>query len=137
MERKASKTVVSRFWFEDNFQAWPLPDLQPAEEGIGIAHSRPRLPGDTYWINPYQVILRMTPWSGISKALQTDQISNRETLSAKNSVNEVYASIRNKNPTMKLSQMSDASVARMTLPICVEVGEPGKSYTEASVQLGV
>jgi hypothetical protein len=25
----------------------------------------------------------------------------------------------------------------MTLPICVEVGEPGKSYTEASVQLGV
>lgn len=38
---------------------------------------------------------------------------------------------------MHLSQMSDASVARITLPICVEVGDPGKSYTEASVQLGV
>jgi hypothetical protein len=49
----------------------------------------------------------------------------------------IYDSIRRKNPTMKLSQMNDASVARMALPICVEVGEPGKSYTEASVQLGV
>jgi hypothetical protein len=35
------------------------------------------------------------------------------------------------------SSATDASVARMTLPICIEVGEPGKSYTEASVQLGV
>jgi hypothetical protein len=33
--------------------------------------------------------------------------------------------------------MNDARVARVALPICVEVGEPGKSYTEASVQLGV
>jgi len=33
--------------------------------------------------------------------------------------------------------MNDASVSRMTLPVCIEVGEPGKSYMEASVQLGV
>jgi hypothetical protein len=45
--------------------------------------------------------------------------------------------IRRKNPMMRLSQMNDAIVARMGLLICIEVGEPGKSYTEASVQLGV
>jgi hypothetical protein len=49
----------------------------------------------------------------------------------------IYDRIRRKNPTMKLSQMSDASVARMALPVGVEIGEPGKSYNEASIQLGV
>lgn len=33
--------------------------------------------------------------------------------------------------------MQDASVSCMALPICVEVGEPRKSYNEASIQLGV
>lgn len=33
--------------------------------------------------------------------------------------------------------MSDPSVSRLALPGCVEVGEPGKNYLEASLQLGV
>ncbi|KAL5347667.1 hypothetical protein ACLOAV_007076 [Pseudogymnoascus australis] len=57
--------------------------------------------------------------------------------SAKPAASMIYESIRKQNPAMKLSQMQDASVSRMALPICVEVGEPGKSYNEASIQLGV
>lgn len=38
---------------------------------------------------------------------------------------------------MRFSQMSETSVSRLALPGCVEVGEPGKSYLEASLQLGV
>ena len=38
---------------------------------------------------------------------------------------------------MRLSQMSEPSVSRLALPGCVEVGEPGKNYFEASLQLGV
>ncbi|KFZ19777.1 hypothetical protein V501_00510 [Pseudogymnoascus sp. VKM F-4519 (FW-2642)] len=57
--------------------------------------------------------------------------------SAKPAASMIYESIRKQNPAMKLSQMADASVSRMALPICVEVGEPGKSYNEASIQLGV
>lgn len=38
---------------------------------------------------------------------------------------------------MRLSQMSETSVSRLALPGCVEVGESGKSYLEASLQLGV
>ena len=38
---------------------------------------------------------------------------------------------------MRLSQMSETSVSRLALPGCIEVGEPGKSYLEASLQLGV
>ncbi|KAJ9653150.1 hypothetical protein H2201_009174, partial [Coniosporium apollinis] len=34
-------------------------------------------------------------------------------------------------------QMAETSVSRLALPACVEVGEPGKSYLEASLQLGV
>lgn len=33
--------------------------------------------------------------------------------------------------------MSETSVSRLALPGCIEVGEPGKSYFEASLQLGV
>jgi hypothetical protein len=38
---------------------------------------------------------------------------------------------------MRLSQMSEPSVSKLTLPGCVEVGESGKNYLEASLQLGV
>jgi len=33
--------------------------------------------------------------------------------------------------------MAETSVSRLALPGCVEVGKPGKSYLEASLQLGV
>jgi hypothetical protein len=49
----------------------------------------------------------------------------------------VYTALRTSDPTIRLSQMSEASVSRLTLPGCVEVGESGKSYLEASLQLGV
>jgi len=48
-----------------------------------------------------------------------------------------YLKIRTKELTIQLSQMSETSVSRLTLPGCVEVGEPGKSYLEAALQLGV
>jgi hypothetical protein len=38
---------------------------------------------------------------------------------------------------MRLSQVSEAGVSRLTLPGCVEVGDPGKNYLEASLQLGI
>ncbi|KAJ9624517.1 hypothetical protein H2203_005252 [Taxawa tesnikishii (nom. ined.)] len=49
----------------------------------------------------------------------------------------VYTALRTSDPTMRLSQMSETSVSRLALPGCIEVGEPGKSYLEASLQLGV
>jgi hypothetical protein len=49
----------------------------------------------------------------------------------------VYTALRTSDPTIRLSQMSETSVSRLALPGCVEVGEPGKSYLEASLQLGV
>lgn len=52
-------------------------------------------------------------------------------------VRALYHKIRTKEPTIQLSQMSETSVSRLTLPGCVEVGEPGKSYLEAALQLGV
>jgi hypothetical protein len=33
--------------------------------------------------------------------------------------------------------MSEASVSRLALPGCVEVGDSGKNYLEASLQLGI
>ncbi|RYN88171.1 hypothetical protein AA0119_g12103 [Alternaria tenuissima] len=49
----------------------------------------------------------------------------------------VYTALRTSDPTMRLSQMSETSVSRLALPGCVEVGESGKSYLEASLQRGV
>ncbi|KAI9771587.1 MAG: hypothetical protein M1840_001802 [Geoglossum simile] len=49
----------------------------------------------------------------------------------------VYDALLTSDPIMQLSQMSDPSVSRLVLPGCVEVGEPGKNYLEASLQLGV
>ncbi len=49
----------------------------------------------------------------------------------------LYTALRTSDPTMRLSHMSDPSVSRLALPGCVEVGEPGKNYLEASLQLGV
>ncbi|KAH0558699.1 hypothetical protein GP486_004648 [Trichoglossum hirsutum] len=49
----------------------------------------------------------------------------------------VYAALRTSDPTIQFSQMSEPSVSRLALPGCVEVGEPGKNYLEASLQLGV
>lgn len=48
----------------------------------------------------------------------------------------VYTALRTLDPTMYLSQMLEPSVSRLSLPGCIEVGEPGKSYLEASLQLG-
>lgn len=53
------------------------------------------------------------------------------------STSAVYAAIRTSDPVIKLSQMAETSVSRLALPGCVEVGEPGKNYLEASLQLGV
>ncbi|KAI9767242.1 MAG: hypothetical protein M1840_005842 [Geoglossum simile] len=49
----------------------------------------------------------------------------------------VYTALRTSDPTMRLSQMSEASVSRLALPGCVEVGDSGKNYLEASLQLGI
>ncbi|KAI9865469.1 MAG: hypothetical protein M1813_002359 [Trichoglossum hirsutum] len=49
----------------------------------------------------------------------------------------VYTALRTSDPTIRLSQMSETSVSRLALPGCVEVGESGKNYLEASLQLGV
>jgi hypothetical protein len=38
---------------------------------------------------------------------------------------------------MRLSQMYEASVSRLALPGCVKVGDSGKNYLEASLQLGI
>ncbi|KAJ9624564.1 hypothetical protein H2203_005299 [Taxawa tesnikishii (nom. ined.)] len=49
----------------------------------------------------------------------------------------VYTALRTSDPTMRLSQMSETSVSRLAQPGRIEVGEPSKSYLEASLQLGV
>ncbi|KAI9775011.1 MAG: hypothetical protein M1839_001611 [Geoglossum umbratile] len=49
----------------------------------------------------------------------------------------VYTTLRTLDPTMPLSQMSEASVSWLALPGCVEVGDSGKNYLEASLQLGI
>jgi hypothetical protein len=49
----------------------------------------------------------------------------------------VYAALRTSNPIMQLSQMSAASASRLAMPGCVEVGDSGKNYLEASLQLGI
>src|SRR5947207_2585618 len=53
------------------------------------------------------------------------------------STSPTYDKIGTENPILRLSQMSDASISRMAVPICIEVSEPGKPYMKASLQLGV
>jgi hypothetical protein len=45
----------------------------------------------------------------------------------------VYSTIRTSALKMRLSQISETSVSRLALPGCVKVGDPGKSYLEASL----
>ncbi|KAF2453844.1 hypothetical protein BDY21DRAFT_355262 [Lineolata rhizophorae] len=49
----------------------------------------------------------------------------------------LYDAFCKAHPLQHLSQMSDPGVSRLVLPACVEAGEPGKSYLEASIQLGL
>ncbi|CAM6003983.1 unnamed protein product [Sphagnum balticum] len=39
--------------------------------------------------------------------------------------------------SMRISQYTDAELARMTFPACVEIGSPEKSYSEAALQVAV
>ncbi|KAH0562056.1 hypothetical protein GP486_003240 [Trichoglossum hirsutum] len=48
-----------------------------------------------------------------------------------------YDKLRTADPLVRISQFVDASLSRMTIPVYVEVGEAGKDYLEASLQLGI
>ncbi|KAI9767019.1 MAG: hypothetical protein M1840_005978 [Geoglossum simile] len=48
-----------------------------------------------------------------------------------------YTKLRTADPLVRISQFIDASLSRMTIPVYIEIGEAGKSYLEASLQLGI
>jgi hypothetical protein len=48
-----------------------------------------------------------------------------------------YTKLRTADPLVRISQFIDASLSRVTIPVYIEIGEAGKSYLEASLQLGI
>ncbi|KAH0565616.1 hypothetical protein GP486_000974 [Trichoglossum hirsutum] len=53
------------------------------------------------------------------------------------SVSTTCAKLRKANPLVRISQFVDAFLSRLVIPVFIEVGEAGKDYLEASLQLGI
>jgi hypothetical protein len=73
-----------------------------------------------------------------NKPIQTRKPDLALPLSKANSdVGAAYDKFGKHSASMRISQYTDAELARMTFPACVEIGSPEKSYSEAALQVAV